>query len=193
MAELCPEVRAKARLRWGAVNGELHWDLSLLPLEPSPELGQGVRLYLCNTRLPVSESANLGCKKLARTGYNRAKAELPAGEPCDGLLLDIEGRVIETLRCNLLVWREGGWVTPDLHRCGVHGVMRSWLGSCIPLREVDLSLEHLCAAGELALCNSVRGVMPVRELVGRRNWSLDAGGCGVETRRLQRLIAEELW
>lgn len=190
--EIYPGIRARARLRWGIINGEPQWDLSLLPLGPSPELKRGVRLYLCNTRLPVSQTANLGCKRLARTGYNRAKAELPAGEPCDGLLLDSEDRVIETLRCNLLAWLEGTWVTPDLRRCGVHGVMRSWLGTRIPLREADLNLEHLCTAREVVLCNSVRGIVPVRELVGYRSWS-SGTDCEVETRRLQRLIAEELW
>lgn len=188
IAAACPEKSAKARLRWGTVDGRPQWDLSLLPLGPTPELEQGARLYVCNTRLQILETANPGCKRLQRAGYNRAKAELPAGEPCDGLLLDAEGRVIESLRCNLLAWLDGGWVTPDLRRCGVRGVMRDWLGSRIPLREADMDLETLCAAQEVALCNSLRGVMPVRELIGRHSWSL-----GPEARRLQVLVAEHLW
>jgi len=184
IAAACPEDSAKVRLRWGFIGGRPQWDLSLLPLEPAPELQRGVRLFLCRTRLPALETANPGCKLLRRTGYNRASAELPAGEPCEGLLLDSEGRVIESLRCNLLARIGGAWVTPDLRRCGVRGVMRDWLGSRIPLREMDMDLDALCAAEEVALCNSLRGVMPVRELIGRRTWPI-----GPETRRLQQLTA----
>lgn len=188
VAAACPVPAAKLRLRLGFRGGRRHWDLSLLPQGPTPELEEGARLFPCAGRLPMGKTANPGCKSLERTGYNRAKAELPPGESCDGLLLDSEGRVIESLRCNLLVHLEGGWITPDLRRCGVRGVMRDWLGARIPLAEMDIDLETLCAADEVALCNSLRGVMPVRELIGHRRWS-----AGPETHRLQRLIAEELW
>ncbi|AMX02498.1 aminotransferase class IV [Microbulbifer thermotolerans] len=192
LAAACPVPVARARLRWGIIDGRRQWDLSLFPLEQTPGLSRGVRLYVCDTRLPTIESANPGCKTLARARYNRAKAELPSDEPCDGLLLDCEGRVIESLRCNLLIRSGSAWVTPNLHRCGVRGVMREWLGSRIVLREADMDLEYLCAAQEVALCNSLRGVMPVREIIGLHRWSLGSE-TGLEVPRLQQLIAEELW
>ncbi|WP_323844447.1 aminotransferase class IV [Microbulbifer magnicolonia] len=188
IAANCPSASAKLRLRWGLVDAEERWDLSLLPLEPTPELTQGARLFPCATRLESPDSANLGCKTLRRTRYNRARSELPAGEPTDGLLRDSRGWVIESLRCNLLARISGTWVTPDLSRCGVRGVMRDWIARHIELSEMNLDLESLCQADEVALCNSVRGVMPVTELIGYRNWPI-----GPETRKLQQLIAEELW
>jgi 4-amino-4-deoxychorismate lyase len=189
-ASNCGEVGpVKVRLRLGEINGQCRWDISLLPLEPQPEIELGMRLFPCSTRLPRLESANPGCKLLQRANYNRASAELPADLlPCDGLLLDSENWVIESLRCNLLIWRDQGWVTPSLRHCGVAGVMRSWLGERVMLDEVDITLAELGQAEELALCNSVRGVIPVRELIGHRHWTP-----GAQTRRLQRLVAEELW
>ncbi|SHE65144.1 4-amino-4-deoxychorismate lyase [Microbulbifer donghaiensis] len=188
IAAECPLESAKLRLRCGLVEGRQQWDLSLLPLEATPELEQGIRLFPCQTRLEIVETANPGCKTLQRTRYNRASTELPAGVTVDGLLRDSGGRVIESLRCNLLAWRDGQWITPDLHRCGVRGVMMSWLGGHFALAERDMDLDTLCAAEEVALCNSVRGVMPVTELIGVCRWPL-----GPEVRRLQQLIAEELW
>lgn len=183
-----PRGAAKFRLRYGDRGGSRSWDLSVLELEPTPELGSGARLYPCETRLAIGESANPGCKTLQRAGYNRARQELPAGVDCDGLMLDPEGRVIESLRCNLLLWTGLNWLTPDLRRCGVRGVMRDWLWTRLPLQEADIDLEMLTQARELALCNSLRGIIPVRELIGHRTWEP-----GPETRRLQQLIAEELW
>lgn len=187
-AAACPLESAKMRLRRGLVDGLPQWDLGVVPLEPTPALEQGARLFPCRTRLPITETANPGCKSLQRTRYNRANSELPAGPTVDGLLRDSEGRVIESLRCNLLAWRDGRWLTPDLRRCGVRGVMRDWLGRRVALTETDMDLEDLCAAEEVALCNSVRGVMPVTELIGICRWPR-----GPEVRRLQQLIAEELW
>lgn len=185
-----PDGATKLRLRYGNRDGRRAWDLSLLALEPTPELLSGARLYPCTTRLAIEESANPGCKTLQRTRYNRAKSEvsLGSGSDWDGLMLDTDNRVIETLRCNVLLWSGSDWLTPDLHRCGVRGVMREWLGSHIPLREMDMDLKTLGGARELAICNSVRGVIPVRELIGYKHWAP-----GPETRRLQQLIAEELW
>ncbi|WP_346836453.1 aminotransferase class IV [Microbulbifer sp. SAOS-129_SWC] len=188
IARDCPAEAAKLRLRLGLLEGQSHWDLALTPLEPTPELTLGVRLFPCETRLLASETANPGCKSLQRAGYNRAKGELPQLDRCDGLLRDDSGRAIESLRCNLLLYRGNRWLTPDLSRCGVRGVMRDWLGARISLAGVDVQWQALLAADEVALCNSVRGVLPVVELLGERRWAV-----GPQTRRLQQLIAEELW
>ncbi|SDK15796.1 aminodeoxychorismate lyase apoprotein [Microbulbifer yueqingensis] len=180
---------ARVRLRFSEPGPRRSWDMAVESLDPGEGLESGVCLSLCHTRLEPSEIANPGCKLLQRPRYNRALAELPAtGITCDGLLLDTAGRAIETLRCNLLVRTGAGWLTPDLSRCGVRGVMRDWLRERVPVREVDISVEMLEHAAELALCNSVRGVLPVAELDGR-----SLGTPGPETRKLQQLVTEELW
>ena len=187
-AATSPWREAKLRLRIGHLAGRLHWDFTLSRLDATPELVGGARLFPCSTRLSVGETANPGCKLLQRTGYNRARTELPEAGGFEGLLRDTEGFVIESLHCNLLLRVDGRWLTPDLRRCGVRGVMRDWLAAKVQLHEADIDWATLCAADEAALCNSVRGVMPVRELIGHRHWVP-----GPETRRLQQRIAEELW
>nr|WP_255775368.1 aminotransferase class IV [Microbulbifer sediminum] len=187
-----PELAAvpdAARVRLRLAGGKGYWDLALHPLDPREGQARGVRLYLCETRLEAGETANRGCKLLQRARYNRAAAELPgSGLAVDGLLRDSAGRVIESIRCNLLLYTDEGWLTPDLSRCGVRGVMRDWLAERIALHEVDIEEGTLWRAGELALCNSVRGVLPVVALDGRQ-----LGPPGPETRKLQQLVTEELW
>ncbi|USD19738.1 aminotransferase class IV [Microbulbifer variabilis] len=188
LVEQLNQKMAIARLRLGSVGGEWCWDLSLLPLNLTAETELGVRLYPCKTYLPLSKSRNLGSKLLCRNRYNKAKSELPDGERIDGLMLDSEGRVIESLRCNLLARFGNTWITPDLHRCGVRGVMRDWLSSEIQWQERDLEIRDLSGADEVALCNSVRGVLPVVEIIGHQRWPIGAG-----VRGLQHLIMETLW
>ncbi|KUJ84694.1 hypothetical protein AVO43_03305 [Microbulbifer sp. ZGT114] len=135
------------------------------------------------------ETANPGCKELARSRYNRAMQELPSSDLLhDGLLLDEQGCLVETLRCNLLLWHGGQWFTPDLSHCGVRGVMRDWLSERVPIVETALGLENLAEAEEVAVCNSVRAVLPVRALAGSNSWQP-----GPHTHRLQNLVTEELW
>jgi 4-amino-4-deoxychorismate lyase len=115
--------------------------------------------------------------------------ELPSSDLLhDGLLLDERGHLVETLRCNLLLWRRGQWFTPDLSHCGVRGVMRDWLSERVSIAETALDLESLAEAEEVAVCNSVRAVLPVRALAGSHSWQP-----GPHTHRLQNLVAEELW
>ncbi|AOS98026.1 4-amino-4-deoxychorismate lyase [Microbulbifer aggregans] len=179
----------RLRLRVGLFDGCPYWDLRAEPLVAPAGLGKGVTLYLCETRLPCGESANAGCKELARSRYNRAMEELPFNDLLhDGLLLDDRGLLVETLRCNLLLWQDGRWVTPDLAHCGVRGVMRDWLRERVAIVETSLDLESLEAAQEVAICNSVRGVIPVRALNGSHKWAV-----GQQTSRLQNLVVEELW
>ncbi|WP_444914005.1 aminotransferase class IV [Microbulbifer sp. TRSA007] len=184
----CRWPEAIARLRVGSVRGQQCWDLVLRPLIETAEGQVGTSLFPCSTSLPIGSNSNQGCKTLLRNRYNAAKAELPVGQFLDGLMLDSAGRVIETLRCNILARFGGKWMTPSLHRCGVHGVMRQWLSSHIHWQEEDMGLSELCEADELALCNSVRGVLPVVEVIGYKNWPV-----GVETRKLQKLILDKLW
>lgn len=188
LASKCSQSAAIARLRAGFLDGVECWDLSFLPLLQTPEVELGVHLYPCRSNLPVLETKNLGCKFLARSRYNAARAELPEGKRLDGLMFDSSGRVIESLRCNLLARFGDTWVTPDLSRCGVQGVMLNWLSDHTRWQAGDMDLQALCKADEVILCNSVRGVLPVVEIIGYKSWPIGAGA-----RRLQQLIVEALW
>lgn len=150
---------------------------------PAANAQDGVALYECETRLGANP-ALAGIKHLNRLEQVLARAEWDDSPFADGLLRDVEGRVIEGTMSNLFVVREGGLVTPRLHRCGVAGVMRSFilarsLTLGIGVAERDVMRDELDAADELFICNSNIGIWPVREL-GARRWS-----AGPLTRRLQ--------
>lgn len=179
----------KLRLRCGYRQGKVSWDISAETLVQNWSLEDGIELFPCRTRLQENLELNLGCKRLLRTAYDRASTELPVTTSAiEGLILDNRNNVIETLCCNLLFWDHSHCYTPNLSRCGVKGVMRSWLSKKVAIEQVDCGLVDLQNATEVALCNSLRGVIPVHSIWGLWHCSPGAG-----TRRLQQLIAEELW
>jgi 4-amino-4-deoxychorismate lyase len=84
----------------------------------------------------------------------------------EGLLLSREGgHVVETTRQNLF-WIVGGRVFhPAPAAGGVAGTCLAWLlENGLTSEPVCASLVTLAAADAVAVCNSVRGVTPVREL-----------------------------
>nr|WP_207002235.1 aminotransferase class IV [Microbulbifer salipaludis] len=185
---------ARVRLRYGALYGERTWDFSAVPLDANSPWENGVALVRCRTRITpeashspfspervrYSSDANdvlqddhpQGCKLLRRDTYRRGEAELGQYTAwlrpdlfCEGLMLDACGHVVEGLHSNLLVCQNGHWRTPSLRTCGVRGVMLGWLASHAEIREDELSLADLEDADEIAVCNAVRGVVPVAQML----------------------------
>ena len=217
---------ARVRLRYGVLEDKEIWDFAVVPLESVSPWARGVALTLCRTRVteeaslspfvtgatggdfagprngPEQDSAR-GCKLLQRDVYRRAEEELSrlskglhSGLFHEGLLQDSAGHVIEGLRSNLLVWRNGHWRTPSLRSCGVRGVMLEWLAGRVKIREDELLIADIEQAEELAVCNAVRGVVPVVQLLlkpqapSRTSRVLSIGQA---TRNVQALIADALW
>lgn len=179
----------RVRLRYGVRDGAWHWDLTAAPLDTLAAWSGGVRLYPCSVRFPPNPDRHHGCKMLDRSLYNRAAAELNGQSPdVEGIVLDAHGNVIESLRCNLLLFRNGGWETPRLASHGVQGVMRTWLCDRVSISENEIDLQMLRQAQEVALCNSLRGVIPVTSLLGFAEWPI-----GPETTQLQHLVENNLW
>ncbi|MCA0901037.1 aminotransferase class IV [Microbulbifer agarilyticus] len=217
---------ARVRLRFGVPQGpctdKFVWDLCVEPMEHASPWANGVLLGLCGTRLTRdatqspfaphlrslgggSEHADLrGCKLLVRDIYTRAAAEWPArlttGEPLlEPVLLDPDGTVIEGVRSNLLLRIGSDWITPRLDQFGVRGVMLRWLAGQVEIGEDTLYPTDLASADELAICNSVRGVIPARLLASTpEGFQMDSQTLrpvcpGRATSVLQALISEELW
>ena len=86
---------------------------------------------------------------------------------------DMEGVPVCATAANLLVLQGGRWTTPAVSRCGVAGVLRGWLLDAGLVEEAPVAREALDDADALALCNAVRGILPVASL-GARNWVRDA-------------------
>jgi 4-amino-4-deoxychorismate lyase len=142
------------------------WVLSLHPLPASQR--SGLRLHWCETRL-AAQPALAGIKHCNRLEQVLARAEADRSGCDEGLMRDMAGMPICATAANLLVFLDGRWSTPRVDACGVAGVLRGWLLD----QGVAEIAEHAPAAVEsadaLALCNAVRGILPVVSL-GARTW-----------------------
>lgn len=170
--------------------------ISPLPAVPRHCYEDGVKVYVCNHRLP-DHPALAGIKHLNKLDHVLASMEWSREEFQEGLLLGMDGRLIEACSRNLFVRRGGVLFTPHLQKAGVAGVLRRRImeGHAAEIRlhvqEADIDLDFLAAADELFLSNSITGVWPVRELigghVGRLRFSKVHTG-----RRLQELFEKDL-
>lgn len=157
---------------------------------PSSHSRDGIALYACSHRLSISP-AFAGIKHLNRLEQVMARSEWDDEVHAEGVMFDMEGRLVEGTMSNLFVIRDSVLLTPSLSRCGINGVMRGWLLERAPLlyiraMECDLSAEDLLAADEAFVCNSNIGIWPVRSFAGRQ-WIP-----GPLTRRLQEAVSG-LW
>jgi 4-amino-4-deoxychorismate lyase len=145
----------------------------ILSLTPPPDYpdrnySHGVRLRRCDLRL-AHQPKLAGIKHLNRLENVLAASEWSDPDIAEGLLLDIFGNVIEGIRSNLFMVRNGELFTPNLSSCGVAGIQRErvieWAakyGVHCWVRQFDLA--ELLSADEVFLVNSVIGLWPVREL-----------------------------
>jgi 4-amino-4-deoxychorismate lyase len=123
---------------------------------------QGVRVRWCRTRLGL-QPLLAGMKHLNRLEQVMARSEWSDASIHEGLLLDLEGRVVCATMANLFVVIDGALATPSVDRCGVAGVARAEVLSVRPDAQVTtLSPDQLQRASEVFLCSSVRGILPVQ-------------------------------
>jgi 4-amino-4-deoxychorismate lyase len=125
----------------------------------------GLHLAVCRGRLSHSPLL-AGLKSLNRLEQVLLKTELERRGELEGLVLDIEERVVETVAANVF-WRQDSVVyTPDLTQSGVTGVMRAWIMGYlaqqgIRCESVQASLHTIKAADEVWISNALLEVVPV--------------------------------
>ena len=146
----------------------------LLAITPWPEypdklLSQGINVHLCSTRLGHNPGL-AGIKHLNRLEQVLARNEWESTDITEGLMLDIDTNVIEGTMSNIFViYPDKKLRTPDLSLCGIEGIVRQYLlDHCKEFSyesEVcQMPLDDLYAASEIFFCNSVAGILPVRQL-----------------------------
>lgn len=144
------------------------WALIASPL-PSPVRPGGLTLRWCETRL-ATQPLLAGIKHCNRLEQILARAEWRDSDIDEGLMLDTDDNVVAATAANLFVLREGRWWTPPVDRCGIAGVCRSWALRAFAAGERRLNASEVETADALALCNAVRGILPVARL-GDRTWA----------------------
>lgn len=140
------------------------------PDYPPQHAQEGVRVRLCQTRLGHNP-ALAGLKHCNRLEQVLARQEWQ-DEAEEGLMLDVNGNVIEGTMSNVFLVFNDSLMTPDVSRCGVAGVTRQRiidrspeLG--IPVEVAKVTLNQLHDAQALFLCNTLIGLWPVRFFDGR--------------------------
>lgn len=143
------------------------WTLALHPLPTSPK--PGLRLHACDTRLAI-QPALAGLKHCNRLEQVLARIEVESTGCDEGLMRDMQGQPVCATSANLLVLRDGQWRTPPVTQCGVAGVLRGWLLDTGCVVESVLTMEDVIATEAVALCNAVRGILPVMSF-GVSTWA----------------------
>jgi 4-amino-4-deoxychorismate lyase len=143
------------------------------PPFPLENRAEGIALHVCRTRLSINVRL-AGLKHLNRLEQVLAVNEIDDPKVSEGLMLDSEGAVVEGTMSNLFYVEEGRLMTPDLSRCGVHGIIRAevidWARCHMdsPVGQSRVGLETLLKSEECFVCNSLIGIWPVRSIGGRK-------------------------
>lgn len=148
-------------------------------------------LRLCRQRLGL-QPALAGMKHLNRLEQVLARAEWSDPAISEGLMLDMQGRVIEAVASNIFCVRNGRVATPALLNCGVAGIVRrvviEFLG--IAVDECTLTLDDFYNADEVFITGTQRGIQPVTQL-DCASWPI--GGVTIALqRKFEALLAQSV-
>ncbi|MCK5639864.1 MAG: aminodeoxychorismate lyase [Gammaproteobacteria bacterium] len=150
---------------------------------------KGVKIRLCTIPLAINPQL-AGIKHLNRLEHVLARSEWQEPEIAEGLMLDMDGHLIEGTMSNLFLVKNNSLYTPDISRCGVAGVMRQWLideaeKQGIAVHITDLYVDDLKMADEVFLSNSLIGLWPVCQ------WGQQQYTPGSVTSALLKLLRKE--
>jgi para-aminobenzoate synthetase/4-amino-4-deoxychorismate lyase len=155
---LPPDTPHRLRL---AIDRAGHAELTGRPLTALP--AGPVRLRLEPAPLPAARPL-AGHKTTLRTEYDAGIRAAEAEGAFDSLFFTPDGRLVEGGRSNVFLQLNGRWFTPPLSDGALPGVMRSllladpvWAATERTLRRADLA-----QAQAIAVCSSLRGVLPAR-------------------------------
>lgn len=128
----------------------------------------GIRLHVCETPLSCNP-ALAGIKHLNRLENILAASEWQEQDIAEGLMCDMQGKVIEGTMTNIFAVVDDSLHTPDLRHCGVAGTMRARVIEAavelgVKVSERSINMEELFTANELFVCNSILNIVGVRQL-----------------------------
>ena len=137
----------------------------LLPLPEGP-----ARLVLSASPVQPAEAILLNYKTSLRGDYDAAIRKAMALGAFDTIFVNAAGEICEGARSNLLVNRQGRWITPPLASGVLPGVMRTrLLKRFTQIEEKVLNLDTALKADALLVCSALRGIQ-------RAEWLRDAAG-----------------
>lgn len=129
----------------------------------------GIKLVLLNYRLGLSMLG--GIKHLNRLEQVMVKQELEKLAAQDGVVCDLNGKIVETSASNIF-WRRGNCLfTPIIKYAGVMGTMRAQVIAVaeqegLDVKYVSADPSELNEADEVFITNSLMGLVPVNNFDG---------------------------
>lgn len=150
---------------------------SPMPNYPEINFTEGVHLHLCETRMAYQPKL-AGIKHLnrlenvlARMEWHDANLSLAIAE---GLMLDMNGNVIECTSANIFARFGDTLITPSLDSCGIAGITRQRILEMAYTLDLTTKIESfdvkkLLSADEVIICNSLYGAWQVRS-VPNKTW-----------------------
>ncbi|MEI6708207.1 MAG: aminodeoxychorismate lyase [Methylococcales bacterium] len=159
--------------------------LSLHPFPVYPDsYAQGITARFCNTRLGLNPTL-AGMKHLNRLEQVLARAEWNDDSVQEGIMLDINNRVIEGTMSNLFYRKNNQLYTADLTQSGVAGIIRGIIINHESVIEHHFTQDELLDADEVFVCNSVIGLWSIKQLTHR------TFAIGHNTKQLQHWLTEQ--
>ena len=159
-----------------AASGQERFWLTLQPIQP---LFSAVSAVISQLERRNAASALSRCKSFAYGQSLLARREARQRGADDALLLNTEGQLCCGTAANLLVRRQGRWLTPDLNSGCLPGVMRSRGLATGLIQEGELGA--LLLEGDQALLINSLSCRPIHRLDG------------VDRPAISEASAEQLW
>lgn len=153
------------------IRAEIHYTATASQC-PDYEGTYPVLATVATRRIP-SESLPSTGKFTNGINYILAAREAASQNADDALMQTVDGRVSETTIANIFWIKEGQIFTPSVDCDLIPGITRQAILDIIDrhpvyrCREGSYAVEALYEADAVALCNSVRQIMPVRGIDGR--------------------------
>lgn len=135
-------------------------------------IDKGLCLGLSAIRL-AHQPLLAGLKTLNRLEQVLIKQALTELAYDDVLVMDYADNIIETSTGNILLHKDGNWLTPDLTNCGIQGVKLKATKRKLAVQVVDLTLEDILSGDALFVCNSLMGLVPVASFL-EKSWNVEA-------------------
>ncbi len=158
------------------------------PNYPASLREQGIIARFCDTRLGLNPLL-AGIKHLNRLEQIMARSEWTNPDIKEGIMLDINGHIIEGTMTNLFYYKNNTLYTSVLESSGVAGVMRGVIieicsDAGFPVIEHTFTKKELLSAEEIFVCNSIIGIWPVKQI------EQTCFKAGPETRKLQNKLVQ---
>ena len=151
------------------------------PLPPPPDYEAGMRVITVSTLRAADGTGAAGAKVTSYLASILALAEAKRRGAADAILMDARGRVVEGTTSNVFAVKAGVVRTPPDEVGLLAGITRALVMEAAPIELAMLTAQDLYAADEVFVTSSIREVVGVVAVDGRK---IGAGAVGEVTRRI---------